>query len=72
MSRGGQPQAPPLFFDWYGMDVNPETDLTVTCDATEAMVSALLAIVDLRGTMQWRRSYQVRLLTPTSITLEPV
>ena len=28
------------------MDVNPETDVTVTCGATEAMVSVLLAIVD--------------------------
>jgi aminotransferase len=28
------------------MAVNPETDLTVTCGATEAMASALLAIVD--------------------------
>ena len=25
--------------DWYGMTVNPETDLTVTCGATEAMSS---------------------------------
>ena len=31
---------------WYGMTVNPETDITVTCGATEAMASALLAIVD--------------------------
>jgi aminotransferase len=34
------------YYDWYGMDVNPETEVTVTCGATEAMVSALLAIVD--------------------------
>src|SRR6266511_2395206 len=34
------------YHDWYGMTVNPETDLTVTCGATEAMASALLAIVD--------------------------
>src|SRR5438046_2954290 len=32
--------------DWYGMAVNPETEITVTCGATEAMASALLAIVD--------------------------
>src|SRR2546427_2603355 len=32
--------------DWYGMTVNPETEITVTCGATEAMASALLAIVD--------------------------
>ncbi len=30
----------------YAMDVDPETMLTVTCGATEAMVSTLLAIVD--------------------------
>src|SRR5437016_4931256 len=34
------------YADWYGMTVNPETELTVTCGATEAMASALLAIVD--------------------------
>jgi aminotransferase len=32
--------------DLYGMDVDPETMLTVTCGATEAMISTLLAIVD--------------------------
>jgi aminotransferase len=32
--------------DWYGLPVDPETELTVTCGATEAMVAALLAIVD--------------------------
>ena len=30
----------------YGMSVDPETMLTVTCGSTEAMVSTLLAIVD--------------------------
>ena len=30
----------------YGMEVDPETMLTVTCGATEAMISTLLAIVD--------------------------
>ena len=30
----------------YGMRVDPETMLTVTCGATEAMISTLLAIVD--------------------------
>ena len=30
----------------YGMDVDPERMLTVTCGATEAMVATLLAIVD--------------------------
>jgi aminotransferase len=32
--------------DLYGMTVDPETMLTVTCGATEAMISTLLAIVD--------------------------
>jgi aminotransferase len=30
----------------YGMDVDPEAMLTVTCGATEAMISTLLAVVD--------------------------
>ncbi len=34
------------YADWYGMAVNPETEITVTCGATEAMASSLLAIVD--------------------------
>lgn len=34
------------YADWYGMTVNPETQITVTCGATEAMASALLATVD--------------------------
>ncbi|HET8712776.1 MAG TPA: aminotransferase class I/II-fold pyridoxal phosphate-dependent enzyme [Gemmatimonadales bacterium] len=32
--------------DWYGMAVDPMTQVTVTCGATEAMASALLGIVD--------------------------
>ena len=32
--------------DWYGLAVDPMTQVTVTCGATEAMASALLAIVD--------------------------
>lgn len=31
---------------WYGMTVDPESDVTVTCGATEAMVATLLALVD--------------------------
>jgi aspartate/methionine/tyrosine aminotransferase len=31
---------------WYGMTVDPETEVTVTCGATEAMASALLAVID--------------------------
>ncbi|HEY2825642.1 MAG TPA: aminotransferase class I/II-fold pyridoxal phosphate-dependent enzyme [Gemmatimonadales bacterium] len=34
------------YHDWYGMTVNPETQLTVTCGATEAMAAVLLAAVD--------------------------
>ncbi|HTY06099.1 MAG TPA: aminotransferase class I/II-fold pyridoxal phosphate-dependent enzyme [Gemmatimonadales bacterium] len=34
------------YASWYGMTVNPETELTVTCGATEAMASALLALID--------------------------
>lgn len=31
---------------WYDVEVNPETDVTVTCGATEAMASVYLALVD--------------------------
>jgi len=34
------------YADLYGMKVDPETMLTITCGATEAMISTLLAIVD--------------------------
>jgi aminotransferase len=34
------------YADWYGMTVDPEAEVTVTCGATEAMASALLALVD--------------------------
>jgi aspartate/methionine/tyrosine aminotransferase len=34
------------YAEWYGMNVNPETEIVVTCGATEAMASALLAVVD--------------------------
>src|SRR5574341_187402 len=34
------------YADWYGMTVDPETEITVTCGATEAMASAVLAVVD--------------------------
>lgn len=32
--------------EWYGMVVNPETEITVTCGSTEAMVATLMAIVE--------------------------
>jgi aminotransferase len=32
--------------EWYGMDVDPDQNLTITCGATEACVAVLMAIVD--------------------------
>ena len=34
------------YAELYGMEVDPEADITVTCGATEAMAAVLLAIVD--------------------------
>ena len=34
------------YHDWYGLDVDPEAHLTITCGATEAMMAVLLAVVD--------------------------
>ena len=34
------------YAEWYGMRVDPETEIVVTCGGTEAMAAALLAIVD--------------------------
>jgi aminotransferase len=34
------------YADWYEMTVDPETEITVTCGATEAMASTMLAIAD--------------------------
>jgi aspartate/methionine/tyrosine aminotransferase len=31
---------------WYDLEVNPDREITVTCGATEAMISALLALVN--------------------------
>jgi aminotransferase len=31
---------------WYGFDVNPDTEVTVTCGATEAMAAVFLALVN--------------------------
>ncbi len=31
---------------WYGLEADPNREITVTCGATEAMISALLALVD--------------------------
>jgi aminotransferase len=32
--------------EWYGMDVDPDRHVTITCGATEAVAAVLLAIVD--------------------------
>ncbi|HEV8123256.1 MAG TPA: aminotransferase class I/II-fold pyridoxal phosphate-dependent enzyme [Gemmatimonadales bacterium] len=32
--------------EWYGMTVDPEREITITCGATEAMAATLMAIVD--------------------------
>src|SRR5260370_33504672 len=34
------------YADWDGLSVDPETEITVTCGATEAMAAAQLPIVD--------------------------
>jgi aminotransferase len=34
------------YADWYGMEVDPDREITVTCGATEAMAAVLLATVD--------------------------
>lgn len=34
------------YAEWYGLDLDPEREITVTCGATEAMASTLLAVVD--------------------------
>ena len=34
------------YSDWYGMLVDPETEITITCGATEAMAATVLAVVN--------------------------
>jgi len=34
------------YHEWYGLDVDPDREITVTCGATEAMISVLLALVN--------------------------
>jgi aminotransferase len=34
------------YAEWYGMDVDPEEHVTITCGSTEAMASALMSVVD--------------------------
>lgn len=31
---------------WYGLTVDPETEITITCGATEGMIATLMALVD--------------------------
>lgn len=34
------------FNEWYGLEVNPETDVTITCGVTEAIIAALMSTVN--------------------------
>jgi aminotransferase len=34
------------YAEWYGMAVDTETEITITCGATEAMAATLLAVID--------------------------
>ena len=34
------------YHTWYGLEVDPEREITVTCGATEAMIATLLAVVN--------------------------
>ncbi|MEP6474572.1 MAG: aminotransferase class I/II-fold pyridoxal phosphate-dependent enzyme, partial [Gemmatimonadota bacterium] len=34
------------YLDWYGLSADPETEITITCGATEAMAATMLALVD--------------------------
>ena len=34
------------YADWYEMEIDPETEITVTCGATEAMASVMLSLID--------------------------
>src|SRR5687768_12109122 len=34
------------YSDWYGLSFDPAEEITVTCGATEAMISTLMALVD--------------------------
>ncbi len=45
-SKGLREALAAKYAEWYDLAVDPETEITVTCGATEAMAAALLAIVD--------------------------
>lgn len=34
------------YADWYGMNINPDTDITVTCGVTEAIIAALMSVIN--------------------------
>lgn len=34
------------YASWYGMTLDPEREITITCGATEAMIATLMAVVD--------------------------
>jgi len=34
------------YLEWYGLVADPETEITVTCGATEAMIASLMALVN--------------------------
>jgi aspartate/methionine/tyrosine aminotransferase len=34
------------YHEWYGLEADPEREITVTCGATEAMIATLLAVVN--------------------------
>lgn len=34
------------YMDWYGLDVDPEREITVCCGSTEGMIASLLAVTD--------------------------
>jgi aminotransferase len=34
------------YHEWYGLEADPDREITVTCGATEAMISSLLALVN--------------------------
>ena len=40
---------------WYGIDVDPDREVTITCGATEAMAAVLLALLHLFPRMYMRR-----------------
>jgi aminotransferase len=45
-SPGLRRQIAETYGRWYGLDINPDTDVTVTCGVTEAIIAALLGTVN--------------------------